>query len=77
MTYHHLSLLQLNLTPETNGDLPSIQSEIKPHADHAGLSVQLKLFQTDSPSMESMLSSHHKTQPLVMLPAWDAMEDGY
>jgi len=76
-TYHHPSLLQLNSTPETNGELQSTQSETKLHADLAGLSEPLNLFQTDSPLRELMSFSHLKTQPPAMLPAWDAMVDGY
>jgi len=76
-TYLHQSLHQLNSMQEANGEAPFTQSETKPLADHAGLSVQLNLSQTDSPSEVSMSFSHHKTQPHAMPPAWDAMVDGY
>lgn len=77
MTYPHPSLLQLNSTPETNGAMLFTQSETRHLAVHAGPSVQLNLFQTDSLSEALMSFSHHKTQPHAMQPAWDAMVDGY
>lgn len=67
----------LHSIQELNGLTVSIRSEIKPSADHAGLSVHLRLFQTDSVLLQkvrSMLSSHQR----ISLPAtdgiWVAME---
>jgi len=58
-----LKLIQ-NLTPELNGELGFIPSEIREDVDHAGLSVPLSHSKTELqlPAVERLISfSVHKT----------------
>ena len=64
---------------ETNGETVSIPLEINNHVDHAGLLVEVKLYQTDSvlhQVAQLMFSSLLKTWYHVIIPTWDVMKDG-
>jgi len=68
---------QMTLMPEVNGHHVFMQSETKDHVVHAGLSVHLKPYQTDSVlhQMEPLTKSFpHKTWYLVTRPILDVME---
>jgi len=69
---------QLTSMPEPNGAKRSTPSETNNNAVHAGLSVPLKLFQTDSPlpqTERSTLSSPQKTSSLATPTTTVAMVD--
>ena len=77
-TFHPTLKLQMNSTPETNGDHGFTQSETNHNAVHAGPSDQLKHSQTDSllPQREaSMKFSPHKTWYLVTRATMDVQVD--
>ena len=67
---------QITLTQEQIGKDVSITLEINKNVDHAGLSLHLKLYQTDSvlhQIRELTLFSPHKTWYPVTIGIWDAM----
>jgi hypothetical protein len=64
--------------PELNGQPASTPSEINNNADHVGLSVQQKHFQTESVLLQRVklkLSSHQKTWSHVTNKTWDVKVD--
>ena len=67
---------QTTLTQEQIGKDVSMTSEINKNVDHAGLSLPLKLYQTDSvlhQIRELTLFSPHKTWYPATIGIWDAM----
>jgi len=73
-------IYQRTLTQENNGQSAFMLSGIKLNADHAGLLVLVKYFQTGSalpPKLKSTLSYHQKIWSNVTRPTTDVKEESF